>query len=739
MATNEAKIVFTGDTRNAVSAVGRLKTELASLDAISSKALGFGLVGAATAAVAAIVTSTKAIADQGDALNKMSQKTGLAVEELSKLQYAAGLSGVSTEALQKGLVNLSGGMVEAATGAGPLAEKYQQLGISLRNTDGTMKSSGAVLAELADRFQAMPDGVEKTALATDLFGKKLGAEMIPMLNGGAAGLKAMGDEAEALGLVMNAELAKQSEEFNDNLERMQKLAAAVGLNIASSLIPALNEYMAQMLDAKKAGLGFFESMWEFGTSNPFKTYQEHLAGVTAELEKIKKLAESRKQVGDLPGLPSAEYYEKQITQLEKLKKYYELQTDRETGDGVQSAKELAAQRVSIERQLQAKLAEIAKLRAIAEGKVSAEILETDDKRVAAQIKNAEKVRDAFINGWKNSLKAAEDATNKAAKLRDDAAKVRDDTAERAADKRASTLSPEDQQADIRKRYQESFDDASFYSSNAQYAALYGRTENAAKLAKEAERAAEKAARLADQIDDPEAGARAIEDVGKIREQLIEAQAKTEDNKAAQYAQQAEDQKTQIAQLDQMITELQTKAAALKVDADISAAQDQLVKLQAQLDNLKDKTVTVTVQQVDTGGAPLGNSVISDPSSGATGSFARGGWTGPGGKYQPAGIVHADEFVIRQEVVRQRGVKELLARLNRGGLAALNIPGYANGGLVGNIRIPSIAPRASVVEQSGTPINLYLDGHRMPLTASADVAGEIKALFSREALRKGGRR
>lgn len=172
MAANEAKIVFTADTRNAVSAVGRLKTELASLDAISSKALGFGLVGAATAAVAAIVTSTKAIADQGDALNKMSQKTGLAVEELSKLQYAADLSGVSSEALQKGLVSLSGGMVEAATGAGPLAEKYAALGITLRNADGTMKSSGAVLGELADRFQAMPDGVEKTALAGNAQGSQ---------------------------------------------------------------------------------------------------------------------------------------------------------------------------------------------------------------------------------------------------------------------------------------------------------------------------------------------------------------------------------------------------------------------------------------------------------------------------------------------------------------------------------------------------------------------------------------
>lgn len=736
MAANEAKIVFTGDTRNAVSAVGRLKTELASLDAISSKALGFGLVGAATAAVAAIVTSTKAIADQGDALNKMSQKTGLAVEELSKLQYAAGLSGVSTEALQKGLVNLSGGMVEAATGAGPLAEKYQQLGISLRNTDGTMKSSGAVLAELADRFQAMPDGVEKTALATDLFGKKLGAEMIPLLNGGAAGLKAMGDEAEALGLVMNAELAKQSEEFNDNLERMQKLAAAVGLNIASSLIPALNEYMAQMLDAKKAGLGFFESMWEFGTSNPFKTYHEHLSDVTAELEKIKKLAESRKQVGDLPGLPSAEYYEKQIAQLEKLKKYYELQTDRETGDGVQSAKELAAQRTSIERQLQAKLAEIAQLRAIAEGKVSADILDTDDKRTAAQIKNAEKVRDSLTAAWKSALKEAEAAGAAAAKLFDDAANTRASGADRAAAKRRSALSPEEQQAEIQSEFETAASTASNAAAQARYAEMFGRTENASKLAKEAERAAEKAAKLADQIDDPELGARAIEQAAEIQAQLQEAQARQKQAEQQAYQKQAETTAANIAQLDEMITGLQAKAAALKVQADISEAQGQLATLKAELDNLsKGVTVPVTVNTTTLAGINAASGIA--PGTGE--QFARGGWTGPGGKYQPAGIVHADEFVIRSEITRQRGVKELLARLNRGGLAALNIPGYANGGLVGNIRIPSIAPRASVVEQSGTPINLYLDGHRMPLTASADVAGEIKALFSREALRKGGRR
>ena len=61
-------------------------------------------------------------------------------------------------------------------------------------------------------------------------------------------------------------------------------------------------------------------------------------------------------------------------------------------------------------------------------------------------------------------------------------------------------------------------------------------------------------------------------------------------------------------------------------------------------------------------------------------FARGGWTGAGSKYQEAGVVHADEFVIRKESQRDlaRKAPGLLDGLNRMGSRAL---GYASGGLV----------------------------------------------------------
>lgn len=72
-------------------------------------------------------------------------------------------------------------------------------------------------------------------------------------------------------------------------------------------------------------------------------------------------------------------------------------------------------------------------------------------------------------------------------------------------------------------------------------------------------------------------------------------------------------------------------------------------------------------------------------SAAGGVFATGGYTGPGHKYQPAGIVHAGEFVHRQEVVRQPNALAFLSDFNRQGMAALAhwsaAPGYASGGLV----------------------------------------------------------
>jgi lambda family phage tail tape measure protein len=66
----------------------------------------------------------------------------------------------------------------------------------------------------------------------------------------------------------------------------------------------------------------------------------------------------------------------------------------------------------------------------------------------------------------------------------------------------------------------------------------------------------------------------------------------------------------------------------------------------------------------------------------------GGYTGDGGKYEPKGVVHGGEVVIRKEVVQQPGMRAYLEKLNKNG------PGYADGGYVGLSGGSSAMPAAS---------------------------------------------
>ncbi|ROM60921.1 tape measure protein [Pseudomonas rhodesiae] len=91
-----------------------------------------------------------------------------------------------------------------------------------------------------------------------------------------------------------------------------------------------------------------------------------------------------------------------------------------------------------------------------------------------------------------------------------------------------------------------------------------------------------------------------------------------------------------------------------------------------------------------GGIPVGAALLAAGYANAgmvagmaLAGFSEGGYTGPGGKFEPKGVVHGGEVVIRKEVVDQPGMKDYLIGLNRSGK-----PGYAGGGFVGS---PGISP------------------------------------------------
>lgn len=210
-------------------------------------ARSFAVVAAgATLAAGALGVAVKGAIDHADALAKSAQKAGTTVEALSRLEFAAKLSDISLESLTGGLQKLGKSMSDAIiTPTSTAATAFKALGIELKNSDGTMRNSDAVLADIADRFSRLEDGSTKTALAMQMFGKS-GAELIPLLNSGADGLKRFADRSDEVGATISTKTAKAAEAFNDTLTDIQEIMGGVINKIMEAALPALQN-LADML------------------------------------------------------------------------------------------------------------------------------------------------------------------------------------------------------------------------------------------------------------------------------------------------------------------------------------------------------------------------------------------------------------------------------------------------------------------------------------------------------------
>ena len=223
------------------------------LQEIAKRAKEFGAaVGVATAAAAtALGVMVKQSIDAMDNMTKLAQSTGVAVEELSALAYAADLSGVSEDALGTSLVKLTKNMSDAAQGTGEAQKAFDALGISVKNADGTLKGADDVLGEVAGKFAQYRDGAEKTALAVALFGRS-GADLIPLLNSGAEGLAEMTAEAQELGLTFDQQTGKAAEAFNDNLTRLNAVKKGLVNRITAELLPSLLNLSERFVGSAKS-------------------------------------------------------------------------------------------------------------------------------------------------------------------------------------------------------------------------------------------------------------------------------------------------------------------------------------------------------------------------------------------------------------------------------------------------------------------------------------------------------
>jgi hypothetical protein len=199
-------------------------------------ALGGMAAGLTAGAFAALV---KNAVDSADALDEMSSRIGVSVDQLSRLQLAYQMAGMDSAAMQSSL-----GKLQKEIAADN--EALKQLGIRTRNTNGTLRDSTEVLYDIADAWAGAQDGTAETAAAMAIFGKS-GAEMNGLLNMGSAGLRDMAHQAEQLGLALDSETAAAAARFNDQMDLLIGRATGLQRQMAFALLPALNDVAEVML------------------------------------------------------------------------------------------------------------------------------------------------------------------------------------------------------------------------------------------------------------------------------------------------------------------------------------------------------------------------------------------------------------------------------------------------------------------------------------------------------------
>lgn len=244
------RVVLGADTGAFETALGKAESKASKFgNDIAKAAAAVGLAVAGMAA--AIGVGIKKTLDEADKLHKMSQSIGIPIEELSRLKHAADLSGVSLEGLGTAAGRMSKAMADiVAGGTGPAKQAFDTLGISVTDADGKLKSTTQVMTEVAGKFGNMADGSTKTALAMAIFGKS-GKDLIPLLNSGATGLREMMQEADQLGIVIDAKTGKAAEAFNDNLTRLARVKDGIITQLTARMVPALATFSEWLVNTAK--------------------------------------------------------------------------------------------------------------------------------------------------------------------------------------------------------------------------------------------------------------------------------------------------------------------------------------------------------------------------------------------------------------------------------------------------------------------------------------------------------
>ncbi len=252
--------------------MGAVETAIPVMLAATVAATGWALVFQGLRAATAYTI------EAGDTLYELGEKTDVSTRMLSGLQLAVDTTGASMNELAVGIKNLQRNMVGAGEDAKAAQATFKKLGLDPKEFEDTTDA----LLDVAEAFKRLPPGAEKTTVAVKLFGRSA-QDLIPFLNLGRTGLAEWMEKAEALGIVMDKDVARQADKVSDSVRVMEAAWQSVKLSVGSEILPMLADLVDWTTDNEIAIRSFGNAVHILG---------EHMRVAIAPLRAFVTVTES---------------------------------------------------------------------------------------------------------------------------------------------------------------------------------------------------------------------------------------------------------------------------------------------------------------------------------------------------------------------------------------------------------------------------------------------------------------
>lgn len=216
----------------------------ASLARIESQFLRIGDIATKTGELLGIGFSAQQMleftlrsVDAGDAIFRLSQKTGASVESISQLTFAAKESGLGIDGIGTALSRMQKTVSEASTGNYSLAYLFQEIGVNIAVLKNL--SPDKQFETIAEAISKIPSPANRAQAAIQIFGRA-GADLLPLLVQGATGIDKLKKESDELGTTLTKLSAQQLHDAKLSIDKLEASWSAFGTTLAAKVSPELS-------------------------------------------------------------------------------------------------------------------------------------------------------------------------------------------------------------------------------------------------------------------------------------------------------------------------------------------------------------------------------------------------------------------------------------------------------------------------------------------------------------------